>query len=62
MNEAAYTNHINRANKSDEIYRTIRDLYGWSIPWYEAYFMAIKDGILSKDDKQLVKEFHPVRR
>lgn len=62
MDEAAYTRYIARSKEADEIYRTIRELYGWLTPWDKAYFMAIKDGILSKDDKKLVKEFHPIRR
>lgn len=62
MDEVAYARYIKRSKESDEIYCTIRELYGWSVPWDKAYFMAIKDKILSKDDKALVKEFHPIIR
>lgn len=61
MDELAYSQYIRRANKAEEIYRTIRELYGWENPWKTAYFMAIKDKLLSKEEKDLVKEFNPVR-
>ena len=61
MNELAYTQHIKKAEKADTLYRTIRELYGWESPWRETYFRAIKDKLLSKEDKLLVKEFHPVK-
>ena len=62
MDEMAYARYIKRANEADSIYEAIRDLYGWKTPWVEAYFMAIKDKLLDKEDKELVKEFHPLIR
>lgn len=59
MDEIAYARHINRAREADSIYWEIRELYGW-VPWREAYFMAVTDKLLSKEQKELVKEFHPI--
>lgn len=61
MDELAYARHIQRANEAEKLYRTILELYGWEIPWNKAYFMAIKDRLLSKEEKNLVLEFYPVR-
>jgi hypothetical protein len=60
MDELAYARHIERAKEAENVYRTIRELYGWGIPWNKSYFMAIKDKLLSKEEKDLVKQFHPV--
>ena len=57
----AYAKYIQKAKRADEIYETIRDLYGWETPWKQAYFMAIKDRMMSQEEKNLVKEFHPVK-
>ena len=61
MDELAYKQHIKRANEAEFIYNTIRELYGYEIPWKQAYFMAIKDKLLYPEEKNLVKEFYPVR-
>lgn len=61
MDELAYARHLKRADRATETYRTIRELYGWEIPWKTSYFMAIKDKLLSKEDKDIVKAFYPVR-
>ena len=60
MDELAYARYNKRANEAGEVYKTIRELYGWEIPWKKAYFMAIKDKLLSKEEKDLVKQYHPV--
>lgn len=60
MDELAYARHIQRAKEAENVYRTIRELYGWEIPWNKSYFMAIKDKLLSKEEKDLVKQFHKV--
>ena len=60
MDELAYARHINRAKEAENVYRTIRELYGWEIPWNKSYFMAIKDKLLTKEEKDLVKQYHPV--
>lgn len=61
MDELAYARHIKRANEAEKVYRTIRELYGWEIPWNKSYFMAIKDKLLSREEKELVKEFYPIK-
>ncbi|MBQ3146805.1 MAG: hypothetical protein IJB91_03660 [Oscillospiraceae bacterium] len=61
MDEVAYARHIRRAKEADFIYNTIRAIYGIEIPWQQAYFMAIKDKLLYPEEKELVKEFHPVK-
>ena len=65
MDELAYRRYIQHMNESEkkasEIYRTIRELYGYDTPWKKAYFMAIKDKLLSKEEKDIVKKFYPVK-
>lgn len=61
MNEVAWALHCKKEKQAEEIYRTIRELYGWEIPWNKSYFMAIKDKMLSADEKNLVKEFYPIK-
>lgn len=61
MDELAYAQYIKKANKAEEIRRTIFELYGFGTNWRDAYFMAIKDKLLSKEEKALVKEFYPVK-
>ena len=61
MDELAYARHIRRAKEADELVKAILEVYGFRTPWKKAYFMAIKDKLLSKEEKELVKEFHPVR-
>ena len=60
MNEVAYSQYIRQAKKADELYYTIRDLYGEEIPWKQAYYKAIKDRLLTVEDKDLIRRFHPV--
>lgn len=61
MDELAYARHIKRANEAEFVYESIRELYGYAVPWKQAYFMAIRDKLLSKEQKALVKEFYPVK-
>lgn len=61
MDEFAYERYMADAKKADELQRVILELYGFGTPWKQAYFMAIKDKLLSKDDKNLLKEFHPIK-
>ena len=60
MDELAYAQHIKRSKEAENVYCAIRELYGWEIPWNKSYFMAIKDKLLTKEEKDLVKQFHPV--
>lgn len=60
MDELAYARHIKRAKDAENVYCTIRELYGWEIPWKKAYRMSIQDKLLSKEEKDLVEQFHPV--
>lgn len=61
MDELAYRRYIERANEAEAIYRTIREMYGKEIPWKQAYLLAVKDRLLSFKERNLVKEFHPMR-
>ena len=61
MDELMYLRYQDRAKKADEIQRAVMELYGFGVPWKQSYFMAIKDRLLSKEEKELVKVFHPIR-
>ena len=61
MNAVDWALYCKRAKQADEIYRTIRELYGWGIPWNKSYFMAIKDKMFTEDENNLVKEFYPIK-
>jgi hypothetical protein len=57
----AYEKYIQRAERAEGLYNAVRDLYGWDVPWKQAYYKALKDRLLSQEEKNLVKEFYPVR-
>jgi hypothetical protein len=61
VDELAYRRYIERANKAEELYKTIREMYGKEIPWKQAYLLAVKDRLLSFAEKNLVKEFYSLR-
>lgn len=61
MDDIAYRRYQANAKKADELQRMILELYGFSTPWKQAYFMAIKDRLLSREEKDLLKEFHPIK-
>ena len=61
MDELAYRRHIKRANEAEKLYKTIREMYGKEIPWKQAYILAVKDRLLSDEEKNLVKEFYLMR-
>lgn len=58
-NEIRYALYVKRAKAADELYKTIRDLYGDERPWKQVYMLAIRDKVLSEDEKNLLCEFHP---
>lgn len=60
MDELAYRRYCDRRKAADDIFRTVRSMYP-SLLWRDAYLRAVKDGLLTKDDRELVREFHPVR-
>lgn len=60
MDEVEWAHYLQVSKRADEIYRTVRELYGWEIPWNKVYFMAIKDKLLSADEKNIVKKFYPI--
>lgn len=45
---------------TDVIATAVKCMYP-SLPWRDAYLRAVKDGLLTKDDRELVRKFHPVR-
>ena len=61
MDDLAYARYVRRAKKAEECFIAIRELYGWHIPFRKAYLMAIKDKLLSNEEKNLINEFYPVR-
>ena len=61
MDELAYARYYQGERKARELYLAIRELYGSEIPWNKSYFMAIKDKLLSKEEKELVKKFYPIK-
>ena len=60
MDELAYRRYCDRGKAADDIFRAIKSMYA-SLPWRDAYLRTVKDGLLTKDDRELVREFHPVR-
>ena len=60
MNELAYIRYCDLGKAADDIFRAVKCMYP-SLPWRDAYLRAVKDGLLTKDDRELVREFHPVR-
>lgn len=60
MDELAYRRYCDRGKAADGISRAVRNIYP-SLPWRDAYLRAVKDGLLTKDDRELVRKFHPVR-
>ena len=60
MDELAYRRYCDRGKAADDIFRAVRSMYP-SLPWRDASLRAVKDGLLTKDDRELVREFHPVR-
>lgn len=60
MDELAYRRYCDRGKIADNIFRAVRSEYP-SLPWRNAYLRAVKDGLLTKDERELVREFHPVR-
>lgn len=61
MDELAYARYYQNERKARELYLAIRDLYGWGYTWAQTYFMAIKDKMLSKEEKELLKQFYPIK-
>lgn len=60
MDELAYRRYCDRGKAADDIFRAIKSMYA-SLSWQNAYLRAVKDGLLTKDERELVLEFHPVR-
>lgn len=60
MDELAYRRYCDRGKIADNIFRAVRSEYPF-LPWRNAYLRAVKDGLLTKDERELVREFHPVR-
>lgn len=60
MDELAYRRYCDRGKAADDIFQAVKSMYA-SLPWRDAYLRAVKDGLLTKDDRELVREFHPVR-
>ena len=58
LDERAYAEYWKRSNKADELYGAIRELYGKDIPLKQAYLKALRDGMLSEEDKALLREFY----
>ena len=60
MDELVYRRYCDRGKAADDIFRAVKSMYA-SLPWRDSYLRAVKDGLLTKDDRELVREFHPVR-
>lgn len=59
MDELAYRRYCDRGKAADDIFRAVKGMYP-SLTWQDAYLRAVKDRLLTKDDKELVREFHSV--
>lgn len=60
MDELAYRRYCDRGKAADDIFRAIKSMYA-SLPQQDAYLRAVKDGLLTKDNRELDREFHPLR-
>ena len=61
MDELAYRRYCDREKAAYDIFRAVKDMYP-SLIWKDAYLQAVKDKLLTKDDRELVREFHSVER
>ena len=59
MDELAYRRYCDRGKAADDIFRAVKGMYP-SLTWQDAYLRAVKDRLLTKDDRELVREFHSV--
>lgn len=59
MDELAYRRYCDRRKAADDIFRAVKGMYP-SLIWQDAYLRAVKDRLLTKDDRELVREFHSV--
>lgn len=59
MDELTYRRYCNRGKAADDIFWAVKSMYA-PMPWRTAYVRAVKDGLLTKDDRELVREFHPI--
>lgn len=59
MDELAYRRYCDREKAADDIFRAVKGMYP-SLTWQDAYLRAVKDRLLTKDDRELVREFHSV--
>ena len=59
MNEMAYRAYCDRGKKALDLYNAVKTMYG-SLTLREAYFRAIKDGVLTKEDRSLLREFYTI--
>ena len=57
--ELAYRRYCDRGKAADDIFRAVKGMYP-SLTWQDAYLRAVKDRLLTKDDRELVSEFHSV--
>ena len=57
--ELAYRRYCDRGKAADDIFRAVKGMYP-SLTWQDAYLRAVKDRLLTKDDRELVREFHSV--
>ena len=59
MDELAYRRYCDRRKAADDIFRAVKGMYP-SLTWQDAYLRAVKARLLTKDDRELVREFHCV--
>lgn len=59
MDKLAYRRYCDRGKAAYDIFKAVKSMYPF-LPWKDAYLRAVKDGLLTKDDRKLVREFHPV--
>lgn len=50
MDELAYRRYCDRGKAADDIFRAIKSMYA-SLSWRNAYLRAVKDGLLTKDER-----------
>lgn len=60
MNELAYQLHIKKAKQAEELYRSLRDIYGNDLDRDHLFRRARFDKLISDEENRLLLDFVPM--